>query len=225
MKKHLMPLLLAVCLLLAGCGASAPEPSPSPSAEPTAEPTPTEEPAAPTPSPTAEPTPTPTPVPRFTAGESETAYILLVGRTDGARALSIWLRTEGRTAAAAFIPDELAEPMFTSAEAEDLTDEVPAATDETRRVRVAADDFLLESGLLADLLPRFEAATGYICEVYAGDLNVLKDEANAGDADILLMKRTDASALGSMTHYPTRYDFVSTVYSLTETDEVEEETP
>ena len=33
-------------------------------------------------------------------------------------------------------------------------------------------------------------------------------------ADVLLMKRTDASALGTMTHYPLRYELVSTIYSV-----------
>ena len=38
--------------------------------------------------------------------------------------------------------------------------------------------------------------------------------AAAGEADVLLMKRTDASALGTMTHYPLRYELVSTIYSV-----------
>ena len=63
-------------------------------------------------------------------------------------------------------------------------------------------------------LPAFETATGYIAEVYAGDASVLAAAAAAGEADVLLMKRTDASALGTMTHYPLRYELVSTIYSV-----------
>lgn len=44
--------------------------------------------------------------------------------------------------------------------------------------------------------------------------SVLAAAAAAGEADVLLMKRTDASALGTMTHYPLRYELVSTIYSV-----------
>ena len=77
-----------------------------------------------------------------------------------------------------------------------------------------ADTELLESGILTAWLPAFETATGYIAEVYAGDASVLAAAAAAGEADVLLMKRTDASALGTMTHYPLRYELVSTIYSV-----------
>ena len=63
-------------------------------------------------------------------------------------------------------------------------------------------------------LPAFETATGYIAEVYAGDASVLAAAAAAGEADVLLMKRTDASALGTMTHYPLRYELASTSHAV-----------
>lgn len=206
MKKYVVPLFLAACLLLTACGPKAPdtaEPSDPPSAAP-------ETTDAPTPEPTAEPTPEPTAAPRFTAGE-ETVYVLCEGRSDGAKALSRWLRSAGKDTAETFIPDGLDTPMYTVPAAERDSEEIPMATDETRRVRVAADTELLESGILAAWLPAFETATGYIAEVYAGDASVL---AAAGEADVLLMKRTDASALGTMTHYPLRYELVSTIYSV-----------
>ena len=90
MKKYVVPLFLAACLLLTACGPKAPdtaEPSDPPSAAP-------ETTDAPTPEPTAEPTPEPTAAPRFTAGE-ETVYVLCEGRSDGAKALSRWLRSAG----------------------------------------------------------------------------------------------------------------------------------
>lgn len=206
MKKYVVPLFLAACLLLTACGDKAPdmaEPSDPPSAAP-------ETTDAPTPEPTAEPTPEPTAAPRFTAGE-ETVYVLCEGRSDGAKALSRWLRSAGKDTAETFIPDGLDTPMYTVPAAERDSEEIPAASDETRRVRVAADTELLESGILTAWLPAFETATGYIAEVYAGDASVL---AAAGEADVLLMKRTDASALGTMTHYPLRYELVSTIYSV-----------
>lgn len=206
MKKYVVPLFLAACLLLTACGPKAPdmaEPSDPPSAAP-------ETTDAPTPEPTAEPTPEPTAAPRFTAGE-ETVYVLCEGRSDGAKALSRWLRSAGKDTAETFIPDGLDTPMYTVPAAERDSEEIPAASDETRRVRVAADTELLESGILTAWLPAFETATGYIAEVYAGDASIL---AAAGEADVLLMKRTDASALGTMMHYPLRYELVSTIYSV-----------
>lgn len=217
MKKYVVPLFLAACLLLTACGPKAPdtaEPSDPPSAAASAAPETTDTPTPePTPEPTAEPTPEPTAAPRFTAGE-ETVYVLCEGRSDGAKALSRWLRSAGKDTAETFIPDGLDTPMYTVPAAERDSEEIPAATDETRRVRVAADTELLESGILAAWLPVFETATGYIAEVYAGDASVLAAAAAAGEADVLLMKRTDASALGTMTHYPLRYELVSTIYSV-----------
>lgn len=209
MKKYVVPLFLAACLLLTACGPKAPdtaEPSDPPSAAASAAPETTD-------APTAEPTPEPTAAPRFTAGE-ETAYVLCEGRSDGAKALSRWLRSAGKDTAETFIPDGLDTPMYTVPAAERNSEEIPAATDETRRVRVAADTELLESGILTAWLPAFETATGYIAEVYAGDASVLAAAAAAGEADVLLMKRTDASSLGTITHYPLRYELVSTIYSV-----------
>ena len=209
MKKYVVPLFLAACLLLTACGPKAPdtaEPSDPPSAAASAAPETTD-------APTPEPTPEPTAAPRFTAGE-ETVYVLCESRSDGAKALSRWLRSAGKDTVETFIPDGLDTPMYTVPAAERNSEEIPAATDETRRVRVAADTELLESGILAAWLPAFETATGYIAEVYAGDASVLAAAAAAGEADVLLMKRTDASALGTMTHYPLRYELVSTIYSV-----------
>lgn len=213
MKKYVVPLFLAACLLLTACGDKAPdtaEPSAEPTAAASAAPETTDE---PTPEPTEEPTPEPTAAPRFTAGE-ETVYVLCEGKSDGAKALSRWLRSAGKDTAESFIPDGLDTPMYTVPVAERNSEEIPAATDETRHVRVAADTELLESGILTAWLPAFETATGYIAEVYAGDASVLAAAAAAGEADVLLMKRTDASALGTMTHYPLRYELVSTIYSV-----------
>ena len=175
MKKYVVPLFLAACLLLTACGPKAPdtaEPSDPPSAAPET-----------TDAPTPEPTPEPTAAPRFTAGE-ETVYVLCEGRSDGAKALSRWLRSAGKDTAETFIPDGLDTPMYTVPAAERDSEEIPAATDETRRVRVAADTELLESGILTAWLPAFETATGYIAEVYAGDASVLAAAAAAGEADL-----------------------------------------
>ena len=210
MKRYIVPLLAACLLLTAGC-AKAPdtaEPSAGPTAAASAAPETTE---APTPTP--EPTAEPTAAPRFAAGEAAT-YVLCEGKSDGAKALSVWLRSSGMDAAESFVPDGLDTPMYTLPTAERASGEIPAATDETRHVRVAADTELLESGILAVWLPAFESATGYIAEVYAGDASVLAALAAGGETDVMLMKKTDASALGTMTHYGARYDLVSTIYSV-----------
>ena len=206
MKKSCAALLAGIfCLLLTACGATGPD-TPAPTAEPTAAATAAAE-------PTEAPTPEPTAAPRFTAGE-EVGYVLCEGKTDGAKALSRWLRSAGRDVLAAFIPEGLDTPMYIPLLPETAEEELPAATDETRIVRVAADTELLESGILSAWLPAFEADTGFIAEVYAGDAAVLTAEAAAGTADVLLMKAADASAAGSMTHYPLRYDLMTTIYSV-----------
>lgn len=211
MKNRAILLLLAVCLLLAGCGKAADDPA-APTAEPTAAAGPTAAPETPSPELTAEPTPEPTAAPRFTVGE-ETPYVLCEGRSDGAKALSVWLRSSGKDVAESFVPDGLDAPMYTLASAERAGEELPAPTDETRIVRVAADTELLESGILSAWLPAFESATGFIAEVYAGDTGVLETAAADGTADVLLIKKADASAFGTMRQYPLRYDLVTTVYS------------
>lgn len=218
MRNRAILLLLAVCLLLTGCGKAADEPA-APTAEPTAAAELTAAPETLPPEPTAESTPEPTAAPRFTVGE-ETPYVLCEGRSDGAKALSVWLRSSGKDIAESFVPDGLDAPMYTLASAERADGELPTPTDETRIVRVAADIGLLESGILSAWLPAFESATGFVAEVYAGDAALLQTAAAEGTADILLMKKADASAVGTMGQYPLRYDLVTTVYSF-----VGEETP
>lgn len=209
-KRHIAVLLAGLfCLLLTACGSTAPE-TPAPATEP-----PTAETAVPenTPEPTPVPTPEPTAAPRFTVGE-ETGYFLCEGRTDGAKALSQWLRSSGREIAAAFIPDGLDTPMYISLLPEAAANEMPTPTDETRIVRVAADIELLKSGILSAWLPAFEADTGFIAEVYAGDTQLLIAEAAAGMADVLLMRSTDVRAIGTMVYYPLRYELMTTIYSV-----------
>ena len=128
MKKYAVPLFLAACLLLAACGKAPDEPA-APTAEPTAAADPTAAPETLTPKPTAEPTPEPTAAPRFAVGD-ETVYVLCEGRSDGAKALSRWLRSEGKDAAESFIPDGLDTPMYRIPAAERarvLAQNLPAA--------------------------------------------------------------------------------------------------
>lgn len=120
----------------------------------------------------------------------------------------------GKDTAETFIPDGLDTPMYTVPAAERDSEEIPTATDETRRVRVAADTELLESGILTAWLRRLRPRPDTLPRSMPGDASVLAAAAAAGEADVLLMKRTDASALGTMTHYPLRYELVSTIYSV-----------
>ena len=184
MKKYVVPLFLAACLLLTACGPKAPdtaEPSDPPSAAP-------ETTDAPTPEPTAEPTPEPTAAPGAHRGGGDRVCPLRgqERRGKGAQPLApLCGKGHGgelhpRRAGYADVYGPGCRAQFLKRS--------PAATDETRRVRVAADTELLESGILTAWLPAFETATGYIAEVYAGDASVLAAAAAAGEADVLLMK-------------------------------------
>ena len=211
MKRILIGLAVLCLTICAGCADTE-------TAESEVTPTPVETatplPETLSPSPTEDPTPTPTAAPKFTIGE-KISYVLFEGTTDGGKALSLWLRSDGKEVIKDFIPDGLDVPMYTAADETSAEGEFPAVTDETRHLRVVADIDLLKSGLLSALLPAFEAETGYICEIYAGDTPLLSAEAEEGTADILLIKENDVSEIGSIrNHYPASYKFVSTEYSI-----------
>lgn len=206
-KTAMLCLLCALALAAGGCtdrrAVSAPTPSPTPEV--------TEAPATATPGPTSTPTPSPTPAPvsppeiRWTRGEGPVQYTLLVGRGDGAKALGAWLQGPGAALAAAYVPAGLGEPMYTLRLAipEEEAD-IPDATEETGTLRLAVDGAIVDSGLLAEVLPDFEKEYGYTVEVYAGE------NAMSGGVDAALL--TDAAAAGLGGEFQTAVPYMATVY-------------
>ena len=221
MRRPALWLICALLLTASGCadrGQKAPETTPTPevtapaetpSPEPTAEPTP-----EPTPSPTPTPEPATPPVYRWTrSGEAE-PYTLLIGTGEGAAALGKWLRTEGATLAAAYEAEGTGEAMFTLLfTPQESGEAIPAATEETKLVRLATDERILRSGLLSALLPVFERGYGYTVEVSTGDAAEVQSWAGSAAADVTLLTDADAAVLGQR-GFVTVGAYFSTVYTL-----------
>ena len=195
-------LLCALSLLLPGCGMrsgeseSGPTPAPEtataiPAAAETPMPAPTE-----TPEPTPEPTAVPPAEPQWVKGEKSRSYLLLCAPGAGASALKNWLMGEGGALLAAYVPEKLTEPMFTLAfTPRDNAADIPAAGEENRCVRLAADASLLESGALGEILPVFEKEYGYLVEVCSGTADNVQDWAGSGRTDVTLMAEDAAAGL------------------------------
>ena len=193
MKKTVILLLLSA-LLLAGCGkAPAPAEEPAhPEAAATADitPAPTAEPtAAPTPAPTAEPTPEPGPV--WQKSETEITYSILTlsvpeANTVGADALLHWLVGFGALEVTAYVPEGLTEPLFTSAGGIGAA-EIPNAKEETLVIRLLADEAILRTGELEEILPHFSYEYGYSVEICAAEGDTAREIVLSGGADLALM--------------------------------------
>ena len=214
-KTRALCLLCALALTLGGCVSrpEAPEPTPAPIPELTSTPAPS---PTPTPEPTPEPTPTPTPEPRFRLVRTgtETEYTLFTGTSAGAAALRTWLLGEGAEIAAGFIPEECVEPAFTL-RAAPVTADIPGASDQTRLIRLATDELVVESGLLEAVLPGFETRCGYVVEVVTGDPGALSGWADSASADMVLLPGKSASAVKRKGFTDIRAYF-TTVYALDE---------
>ena len=192
-----LPALVLLCaaLVLGGCVTRTEMPAPTP--EPTPETTPSPEPPpTPSPTPTPEPTPSPTPEPvmRLVRTDSEREYTLFSGPSAGAAALRAWLLGEGAAITAGHIPERVMEPVFSLITAPNITD-IASATDATRRIRLATDRMILESGLLEAVLPGFEARCGYVVEVVTGDEEKLSGWADSASADVVLLSGKTAGSV------------------------------
>jgi len=210
--KKTAAILLLFALLLTGCGsrAAAPAPTPTPEAEPVT-PSPVPATSAPTTVPTPEPTPTPEP-PQWVRQEESTDYILYVGLSAPAGALGSWLLSEGAALAGEYRPAQLEESMFALLSAPRETPQIPAAGEE-RIIRLAAEQAILDSGLLGALLPAFESRYGYAVEVYSGRSDEARDWASADTAEVLLLSRATA-ALINRRGFASVNEFVSTSWVL-----------
>lgn len=211
-RAAILWLIGALILTAAGCtGRGGPAAAPGASQTPTPGTAPPTLTPAPSPAPTPTPTPSPTPPPaeppavRWTRGTEEAQYTLLVGQGDAAKALGDWLQGPGAALAAAYVPAGLGEPIytlrFTPAEG---TPDIPPATEETRELRLAVDSAILDSGLLAALLPDFEGQYGYSVEVYAGE------GALSGGVGAALL--ADGAAAGLAGEFGVQTPYLSTTY-------------
>jgi len=109
--------------------------------------------------------------------------------TVGAKALIDWLMSD---AAKALIADygvaDYGEYLFYLKDnAPSSTAEIPAATEDTKVVRLSTTTSVNDSGLLAYLLPTFEQEYGYTVEVASAGTGKAIAAAKAGNADLILV--------------------------------------
>ena len=109
--------------------------------------------------------------------------------TVGAAALINWLLSEeGEELAANFGFAEYGEYLFYLKEDRPIsTAEIPAATDETKLIRLSTTTSVNDSGLLGYLLPIFEEKYGYEVEVYSAGTGKSIANAKMGNADLILV--------------------------------------
>ena len=107
----------------------------------------------------------------------------------GAAALINWLLSEeGESAAASYGFAEYGEYLFYLKEGRPVsTADIPAATEETRRIRLSTTTSVNDSGLLGYLLPMFEEKYGYETEVYSAGTGKAIANAKMGNADLILV--------------------------------------
>ena len=109
--------------------------------------------------------------------------------TVGAAALINWLLSEeGEEMAANYGFAEYVEYLFYLKDERPVsTAEIPAATEETRLVRLSTTTSVNDSGLLGALLPVFEEKYGYEVEVYSAGTGKSIANAKMGNADLILV--------------------------------------
>lgn len=109
--------------------------------------------------------------------------------TAGAKAFIDWMLSDE---AAALIKDygfaEYGEYLFYLKDNKPVSSvEIPAATEETKVVRLSTTTSVNDSGLLAYLLPTFEANYGYTVEVASAGTGKAIAAAKMGNADVILV--------------------------------------
>ena len=109
--------------------------------------------------------------------------------TVGADALINWmLSEEGKGIAANYGSDVYGESLFTLLEDGASSDaEIPQATEETKVIRLSTTTSVNDSGLLNALLPKFEEKYGYSVEVFSAGTGKAIANAQAGNADLILV--------------------------------------
>ena len=109
--------------------------------------------------------------------------------TVGAAALVNWmLSEEGLSAAANYGYDQYGEYLFyRKDDAPVSAAEIPAATQETKLIRLSTTTSVNDSGLLGYLLPVFEEQYGYAVEIYSAGTGKAIANAKMGNADLILV--------------------------------------
>lgn len=109
--------------------------------------------------------------------------------TVGAAALINWiLSEEGASAIANYGVEEFGTNLFTLKEDRPISEaEIPAATEETKLIRLSTTTSVNDSGLLGYLLPLFEEAYGYEVEVFSDGTGKAIENAKMGNADLILV--------------------------------------
>ena len=109
--------------------------------------------------------------------------------TVGAAALINWLLSEeGEDLAANYGYAEYGEYLFYLKEDRPVSQaEIPAATEETKLIRLSTTTSVNDSGLLGYLLPIFEEKYGYEVEVYSAGTGKSIANAKMGNADLILV--------------------------------------
>lgn len=109
--------------------------------------------------------------------------------TVGAQALINWiLSEEGKAAIRDYGYAEFGEYLFYLSEDGASSDaEIPAATEETKIIRLSTTTSVNDSGLLGYLLPLFAAEYGYYVEVYSAGTGKSIANAKMGNADLILV--------------------------------------
>ena len=109
--------------------------------------------------------------------------------TVGADALINWLLSEEAQAAAAeYGVEEFGDHLFYLKDDRPVSDaEIPEATEETKVIRLSTTTSVNDSGLLGYLLPMFEEKYGYEVEVLSAGTGKAIAEAQAGNADLILV--------------------------------------
>ena len=212
--KKIISLILALVMVfaLAACGQSAaPAPAateaPAAAAEPAAEPAPAEEPA-PTPVFNGDELVVDTCILKEADDAMINNYSLLAVNpeapfadadgnavadvelnTVGAAALINWLLSEeGQDLAANYGFEEYGEYLFYLKDGRPVSSaEIPAATEETKKIRLSTTTSVNDSGLLGYLLPIFQEKYGYEVEVYSAGTGKSIANAKMGNADLLLV--------------------------------------
>ncbi len=109
--------------------------------------------------------------------------------TVGAAALINWLLSEeGENLAANYGFAEYGEYLFYLMDERPIsTAEIPAATEETKKIRLSTTTSVNDSGLLGYLLPIFGEKYGYEVEVYSAGTGKSIANAKMGNADLILV--------------------------------------
>ena len=107
----------------------------------------------------------------------------------GAAALINWmLSEEGLSAAANYGYEQYGEYLFYRLDSAPVSSaQIPAATEETKLIRLSTTTSVNDSGLLGYLLPMFEGKYGYSVEIYSAGTGKSIANAKMGNADVILV--------------------------------------